>query len=74
MKSGRNYAFVGANGTGKTTITKLLTGLYKNYTGSIYINGKEPKRVFAPAYSRVFLGTVSGLCKISGRQRRTTCI
>ena len=43
MKSGRNYAFVGANGAGKTTITKLLTGLYKNYTGSIYINGKELK-------------------------------
>ena len=43
MKSGLNYAFVGTNGAGKTTITKLLTGLYKDYTGSIYINGKELK-------------------------------
>ena len=43
MKRGLSYAFVGANGAGKTTITKLLTGLYKDYTGSIYINGKELK-------------------------------
>ncbi len=41
LKAGRHYAFVGVNGAGKTTITKLLTGLYDNYEGSILINGKE---------------------------------
>ena len=41
LDNGRHYAFVGANGAGKTTIIKLLTGLYTNYTGEIRINGKE---------------------------------
>lgn len=31
----------GKNGSGKTTIAKLLIGFYKNYTGSIQINGIE---------------------------------
>lgn len=37
----KHYAFVGINGAGKTTITKLLTGLYNNYTGDILIDGKN---------------------------------
>lgn len=41
LVSGRHYAFVGKNGAGKTTITKLLTGLYTEYEGEILINGKE---------------------------------
>ena len=41
LKHGRHYAFVGRNGAGKTTITKLLTGLYTDYEGEIFINGKE---------------------------------
>ena len=41
IERGRNYAFVGKNGAGKTTITKLLTGLYTQYEGEILINGKE---------------------------------
>lgn len=32
----RHYAFVGVNGAGKTTVTKLLTGLYDNYEGDIF--------------------------------------
>ncbi|MCL2821175.1 MAG: ABC transporter ATP-binding protein/permease [Oscillospiraceae bacterium] len=41
LEAGRHYAFVGKNGAGKTTITKLLTGLYTQYEGEILINGKE---------------------------------
>jgi len=41
MEAGRHYAFVGKNGAGKTTITKLLTGLFPQYQGEILINGKE---------------------------------
>lgn len=41
LKGGEHYAFVGINGAGKTTITKLLTGLYDNYEGDIFINGKN---------------------------------
>lgn len=38
---GKHYALVGENGCGKTTLVKLLLGLYRNYTGSIQINGRE---------------------------------
>lgn len=41
IKGNEHYAFVGINGAGKTTITKLLTGLYDNYEGKIFINGKN---------------------------------
>lgn len=37
----KHYAIVGINGAGKTTITKLLTGMYDNYDGNIFINDKE---------------------------------
>ena len=37
----KHYSFVGVNGAGKTTITKLITGLYDNYEGEIKINGVE---------------------------------
>lgn len=41
MEAGKHYAFVGINGSGKTTITKLLTGLYNDFEGDISINGKS---------------------------------
>ncbi|MDR1329771.1 MAG: ABC transporter ATP-binding protein/permease [Oscillospiraceae bacterium] len=41
IERGRHYAFVGVNGAGKTTVTKLLTGLYTNYTGEIRVDGRE---------------------------------
>jgi len=41
LENGKHYSFVGANGAGKTTVTKLLTGLYDEYEGEILVNGKE---------------------------------
>lgn len=41
LESGKHYALVGENSSGKTTIIKLLTGLYDNYEGEIYINEIE---------------------------------
>ena len=41
MEAGRHYAFVGVNGSGKTTITKLIAGLYDNFTGEILLNGRS---------------------------------
>lgn len=41
LENGLHYAFVGANGAGKTTVTKLLTGLYDNFEGEIRINGRS---------------------------------
>lgn len=41
MEAGVHYAVVGKNGEGKSTIIKLLSGLYPDYSGKILINGKE---------------------------------
>lgn len=38
------YAFVGSNGAGKTTVIKLLTGLYDDYEGEILINNINIKK------------------------------
>lgn len=43
IESGVHYAFVGSNGAGKTTITKLITGMYDEFEGEILINGKSIK-------------------------------
>ncbi|WP_129407813.1 ATP-binding cassette domain-containing protein [Marinitoga lauensis] len=43
LEKGKTYAFVGENGAGKTTIIKLLLGLYEDYKGEIYINNKRQK-------------------------------
>ena len=40
IEKGKHYSFVGENGAGKTTITKLITGLYSNYEGDILVDGK----------------------------------
>lgn len=58
LEEGYHYAFVGKNGTGKTTIVKLLTGLYREYEGEIFINDIElrkyqPKEIKA-LYSIVY--------------------
>ncbi|KZE82699.1 ABC transporter permease [Paenibacillus jamilae] len=38
MKRGEPLALVGRNGSGKTTVIKLLTGLYEDFEGDILIN------------------------------------
>ncbi len=41
LQKGKAVSFVGATGSGKTTILKLILGLYKARTGSILINGED---------------------------------
>ena len=56
MENGVHYAFVGKNGSGKTTITKLITGLYDNYEGEILLNGKELKSLSKAYLKGMFSG------------------
>lgn len=38
LTAGKKYAFVGENGAGKTTVTKLLLGMYNTYEGNIFFD------------------------------------
>ena len=41
IKAGEKIALVGNNGAGKTTIVKLLCGLYPPVSGEVFVNGKR---------------------------------
>ncbi len=52
INSSKPIAIIGENGSGKTTIIKLLAGLYKTYNGDIRINGINLKSISPEAYKR----------------------
>lgn len=62
INAGEKIALVGYNGAGKTTIVKLLTGLYKPTKGMILINGIDITKIrrdsLAKIMSPVFQETV----------------
>lgn len=45
IEKGRHYAFVGRNGSGKTTVVKLIAGLYDGYDGRILLNGRDIRTI-----------------------------
>lgn len=44
LEQGKSYALVGVNGAGKSTITKLITGMYDQYEGEILLNGDDIRK------------------------------
>jgi len=56
ITKGKHYAFVGENGAGKTTITKLITGLYRDYEGEILLDNRP--------ISKLTPSQLKGLCSV----------
>lgn len=54
IENGKHYAFVGSNGEGKSTIIKLLLGLYDNYYGEIIINDINIKKISPQDRRKIF--------------------
>ncbi len=68
LSKGKTIAFVGPSGAGKTTLVKLLVGLYRPETGRIVYNGNDGKDVdlshlraqigFVTQETQLFSGTI----------------
>lgn len=54
LKKGEKLALVGLNGAGKTTIVKLMCGLYDPTEGEIFINGINVKNFNREEYFKLF--------------------
>ena len=54
VSAGENIAIVGENGAGKTTVVKLLCGLYYATGGDILINGKKANEIDKKSYFDLF--------------------
>ena len=55
LEPGRSVALVGDSGCGKSTIARLLTGLYRPWSGEILYDGKHLNEIYGP----VFQGSVA---------------
>ncbi|KMM37669.1 ABC transporter ATP-binding protein [Alkalihalobacillus macyae] len=63
IKPGETLALVGKNGSGKSTIVKLLNRLYTEYDGLILLNGKELRSYTAKEWSQVITAVFQDFVK-----------
>ncbi|MGY6278224.1 multidrug ABC transporter permease/ATP-binding protein [Methylomonas sp. MgM2] len=54
LNAGEIVFLIGGNGSGKTTFTRLLTGLYTPHTGNIFLNDSTVTKHDLPIYRRLF--------------------
>lgn len=58
LSTGKSIAFVGASGSGKSTVAKIVSGLYQPWTGEILYDGIPMKQV-PPEVMHISVSTVS---------------
>ncbi len=54
VNKGENIAVVGENGAGKTTVVKLICGLYQPTSGTVFVNGESNDTIDMKSYFRLF--------------------
>jgi len=73
IKKGEKLAIVGVNGAGKTTIVKLICGLYAPTSGKVLLNGvpieefnrEEYYKLFSAVFQDIFIMPESVACNVS---------
>lgn len=53
VKNGEIFGFLGPSGAGKSTLQKILTGLIKNYSGSVIVDNIEIKNINNSFYEKI---------------------
>ncbi len=53
VREGEVASIVGPNGSGKTTLLKTINGILRNYVGSVYIDGREVKKMRQREIARI---------------------
>lgn len=54
LEPGRHYALVGENGSGKSTVVKLLIGLYRPDSGEVLVNGRPTYQLSPEARRKLY--------------------
>ena len=62
ISPGERVALVGENGAGKSTIVRLLCGLYRPDSGNIYINGVSIRSISQTSLRKVFSVVFQDFC------------
>lgn len=75
IKSGKIVAILGSNGAGKSTMLKLIAGMYHPDVGSIQIDGRDIRDInaaelrrsiaYVPQTTRFFYGTIAQNLRLS---------
>ena len=76
LKSGQHYAIVGENGCGKTTLVKLLLGLYKPDSGKICVNGQNVNELLVDEKRKIFAAVFQDFYKypLTLRENVSLCL
>ena len=56
FEKGKNYVITGANGCGKSTLAKIIMGIYPLSTGQIIFNGQDITRLSITERARLGIG------------------
>jgi len=74
LKPGSRAAIIGASGSGKTTIGKLISGLYKPWGGEILFDGKPLEKVPARTMHNSFSAVDQSIMLFEGTVRENVSL